>query len=459
MKEYFIRRLLLVPVTMLGVSILVFTITRFVPGGPIDRARQQAEQGLAAEGGGSRGGSGERGGGGLSEDQIEELEEEYGYDKSIPVAYLQWLGVMPRERLIAKGEFAKSEEERIDTELVKDPERETLVVLKGGGRPVKVTREGDSLGTVAYLDAGEGEAADPREEGWAVRLERPADRKERWARRENKPVEKAPDYAHRAVVFKKKFAGALQGDFGRSTEFGDPVMGLIASRIPVALFFGILTAAITYGVCIPLGIVKAIKHRSLVDNLSSVLIFIGYSIPGFALGGLLLVHLGARAGWFPLFGLNGPETQGLPWWDWEWIKDRAHHTVLPLLSYIVGGFAWMTMMMKNNLMDNLAADYVRTAVAKGVSFRRAVFRHAFRNSFIPIAAGLGHLISIILVGSLLIEKIFDIQGFGLLQFQAVIGRDAPLIMGTLTISSFLMLIGNILSDVVVAFVDPRVKFN
>jgi microcin C transport system permease protein len=125
----------------------------------------------------------------------------------------------------------------------------------------------------------------------------------------------------------------------------------------------------------------------------------------------------------------------------------------------VSGFAMMTMMMKNNLMDNLAADYVRTAVAKGASFNRAVFKHAFRNSIIPIASTIGQLITILVGGSILIETVFDIQGFGLLQYQALIGRDQTVIMGTLTISAFLLVFGNILSDLIVAMIDPRVKFH
>jgi len=129
------------------------------------------------------------------------------------------------------------------------------------------------------------------------------------------------------------------------------------------------------------------------------------------------------------------------------------------MCYVVGGFAVTTMMMKNNLMDNLAADYVRTAVSKGVGFKKAVFGHAFRNSFIPIATSLGHLVSIFVGGSMLVETVFDIQGFGLLQFQSIIGRDQPVIMGTLTIAAFLMVLGNILSDIIVAMIDPRIKFN
>ena len=159
---------------------------------------------------------------------------------------------------------------------------------------------------------------------------------------------------------------------------------------------------------------------------------------------------------FPLFGLTSPDFDQLD--DWSKVKDIAHHTVLPLICYMVGSFAMLTMLTKNNLMDNLAADYVRTAVAKGVSFRKAVFGHAFRNSMIPVATSLGSLVEIFIGGSMLIESVFDIQGFGLLQYQSVIARDVPLIMGTLTSAAFLMLIGNVLSDLIVAMVDPRIKF-
>jgi microcin C transport system permease protein len=187
-----------------------------------------------------------------------------------------------------------------------------------------------------------------------------------------------------------------------------------------------------------------------------VLIFLGYSIPGFALGAILLVHLGARMNLFPLFGLVSPDFGQLD--TLGKLKDLAHHTMLPLICYLVGSFAMLTMMTKNNLMDNLAADYVRTAVAKGASFRRAVFGHAFRNSMIPIATSLGDLVTVFIGGSMLIETVFDIQGFGLLQYQSVLARDVPVIMGTLFIAAFLMLIGHVISDFIVAMVDPRIKF-
>jgi microcin C transport system permease protein len=144
---------------------------------------------------------------------------------------------------------------------------------------------------------------------------------------------------------------------------------------------------------------------------------------------------------------------------WGKIKDLADHAAMPMVCYMVGSFAMMTMMVKNNLMDHLAADYVRTAVAKGVSFRRAVFGHALRNSLIPIATTIGGVVGIFVGGSMLIEKIFDIDGFGLLQFSALVERDETIIMGTLTISAFLLLVGNVISDFAVAMVDPKISFD
>ncbi len=123
-----------------------------------------------------------------------------------------------------------------------------------------------------------------------------------------------------------------------------------------------------------------------------------------------------------------------------------------------GAFAVMTFLMKNSLMDNLAADYVRTAMAKGLEFKSAVVKHAFRNSIIPIATNFGQNITLFLAGSFLIEKIFNIDGFGLLGYESLVERDYPVVMGILVIGSLLSLIGNILSDICVALVDPRVKF-
>lgn len=444
MKSYFLRRLLLIPPTLVGITLLVFAITRFVPGGPMDRMLQEAARG--SEQGGKRGSSAQ---GGLSEEQLEEIEEQFGLSKPMLAAYGQWLGVVPREVRISKGEFGDRGDEQIGRSV--DPETTTEVVLRGDGRAVRVTRGQGAIASAVFADTGKPVA----QEGWKVRYETPAERQARFKRR-NSDSAPAPEYAPRAVIYQTRFSGLLQGDLGRSTMFNDPVHEMILSRMPVAAYFGILTALITYAVSLPLGVLKALKHRTFIDSASSVLIFLGYSIPGFALGAILLVHFGARLNWFPLFGLTSADFDQLA--PWDKVRDLAHHTALPLVCYIVGSFAVLTMMTKNNLMDNLAADYVRTAVAKGAGFRRAVFGHAFRNSMIPIATSLGDLVTVFIGGSLLIETVFDIQGFGLLQYQSLLARDVPVIMGTLTIAALLMLIGHVISDFIVAMVDPRIKF-
>lgn len=446
MKSYFIRRLLLIPPTLIGITLLVFTITRFVPGGAIDQMLQEAARG--ADQGGKRASSSQAQGG-LSEEQLEELEEQFGLDKKILFAYGQWLGVAPREVSISKGEFGDRGDEMIGSEM--DPATTAEVVLRGDGRAVLVKRADEKVVSAVFKETGKAIDA----QGWEIRYETEKDRQDRFQRR-NAGNEQPPGYRPRAVIYQTRYSGLIQGDLRRSTVYNDPVHEMILDRIPVAAYFGLLTAFITYSICLPLGILKALKHRTFIDSASSVLIFLGYSIPGFALGAIMLVHLGARMNLFPLFGIVSPDFDQLGRWDQ--LKDLAHHTVLPLICYVVGSFAMLTMMTKNNLMDNLAADYVRTAVAKGASFRKAVFGHAFRNSMIPIATSLGSLVEVFIVGSMLIETVFDIQGFGLLQYQSVIARDVPVIMGTVTIAAFLMLIGHVISDFIVAMVDPRIKF-
>ena len=208
--------------------------------------------------------------------------------------------------------------------------------------------------------------------------------------------------------------------------------------------------------CIPLGIVKAIRHKSLVDNISSVLIFLGYSVPGFALGAVLVVYLGARLEWFPLCGLTSADFADMGFW--EQAADLLHHTVLPLICYVVSSFAITTMMMKNNLMDNLSSDYVRTAMAKGVSFKGAVIKHAFRNSFIPIASTLGSLISLIVAGSMLVETVFYIPGIGRYLVDAVLERDYPVVQSTVLVLACTFVLVNLVVDLLYAVADPKIRY-
>jgi microcin C transport system permease protein len=342
MRSYFLRRLLLIPPTLFGITIIVFLITRVVPGGPVERALMEIQQVQSAAGGGS-GGSSFGAQQALSEEQLQQLKEYYGFDKPPIISYFHWLG------------------------------------------------------------------------------------------------------------------NVLRGDLGSSYRYNEPVWEIIRSRFPISIFYGLLSLTITYLVCIPLGIVKAIRHRTLLDNFSSILIFTGYAIPGYVLGALLVVFFAARLEWFPMGGFTSMYFDELTFWGK--VKDLFHHAVLPLCSYLIGSFALVTLLMKNHLMDNLAADYIRTAVSKGVSFPQTVLRHALRNSLIPIATTFGQNIVLLVGGSFLIETIFDINGFGLLGFTAILDRDYPIVMGVLLLSSLLLLLGNIISDVIVALIDPRVRFS
>jgi len=249
----------------------------------------------------------------------------------------------------------------------------------------------------------------------------------------------------------------VRGDLGDSFRYTRPVFGLILDRMPVSIRFGLTTIILTYFVCVPLGLLKAIRHRSGIDTLTSLGIFTAYSIPGYALGAVLLALFAVKRDWFPLAGVvseNHAELSTI-----GKFKDIVHHAALPLLCWSLHLFSVMTLLMKNSIMENMSADYVKTALAKGLSWPRAVFGHALRNSLIPLATSFGHNISFVLAGALLLETVFSIEGMGRLGYESLLARDYPVVMGIAVISSILFLIGNLLSDLTVATVDPRVRFD
>jgi microcin C transport system permease protein len=246
-------------------------------------------------------------------------------------------------------------------------------------------------------------------------------------------------------------------DLGTSMKYSRPVSEIIAQRLPVSIYYGLVTTILAYAICIPLGMLKAVWHRTWVDNTTSILIFLGYAIPNFALGAFLLVLFSVRYEWFPLGGFKSGEFETMT--PLQQAGDLVWHSVLPIVSLMAGGLATFTMLTKNSLMENMSADYVRTALASGLSRRRAVFIHAMRNSLIPLATSFGNNISLILAGNLLVERVFNIPGIGLLFFESMTARDYPMVMGLTAISALLLLVGNLLSDLCVAAVDPRVRFS
>ena len=341
MTAYFARRLLLLIPTFLGITFLVFSVTRFVPGGPIDQMILKMQV-ASSEGGG---GAGQDSSVEIAPEAMAALKEHFNLDKPFLVAYGAWL--------------------------------------------------------------------------WDL----------------------------------------LHLDLGKSYKFNLPVVDVITQRFPVSIYFGLIGFLLAYSVCIPLGVIKAVKHGSVFDFSSSALVFMGYSIPGFALGALLLVLFGGGSFWdvVPLGGFRSPDWETFSLW--HKITDQMHHTILPVLSYAVGSFATLTVLMKNSLMENLGQDYVRTAFAKGLSEKRVIFGHTLRNSLIPITTGLGQAIGLVMAGSYLIEKVFNINGIGYLGYTSIIDRDYSVVMGILVINTLLVLVGNILSDIFYVLVDPRIRFS
>ncbi len=247
-------------------------------------------------------------------------------------------------------------------------------------------------------------------------------------------------------------------NLGRSYVYQDPVWDVIKARFPVSMFLGLTGFFLSYLICIPLGVFKAIRHGSRFDLLTSLTVFLGYSIPGWALGTALLVLLGGGSFWnvFPLGGFRPTNWEYLNFF--EKVAAQIHYMFLPVLCYTIESFATLTILMKNSLMENLGQDYVRTAFAKGLTEHRVIFVHALRNSLIPIATGLGNEIGLILAGSFLIEKVFNIDGMGYLGYTSILQRDYPVALGILVVASLLLLVGNILSDMIYVIVDPRIRF-
>ena len=252
----------------------------------------------------------------------------------------------------------------------------------------------------------------------------------------------------------------LRLDFGESFFRDAKVTDLIIEKMPVSISLGLWTTLLTYLISIPLGIRKAIKHGSAFDVWTSSLIIVGYAIPGFLLAILLIVLFagGSYLDWFPLRGLTSNNFDQMS--TGEQILDYFWHLVLPIFAMVVGSFATLTMLTKNCFLDEIGKQYVVTARAKGLSERRVLYGHVFRNAMLLIIAGFpSALISIFFTGALLIEVIFSLDGLGLLGFEAAINRDYPVMFGTLYIFTLVGLVVKLIGDITYTLVDPRIDFD
>lgn len=345
MLYYIVKRIALMIPTLFGIMLVTFTVTQFVPGGPVERMIAEIEG--HGKGGGEVGAYSSlyRGDSGLDQEKVARLKEMYGFDRP------------PLERFLR---------------MMKD-----------------------------YL------------------------------------------------VF----------DFGSSYYYHTTVVQLVLSRLPVSMSLGLWSFLIVYGVCIPLGIAKAVRDGSRFDILTSTVILVGYAIPGFVLAIALIVLFGGGSFWsiFPLRGLVSDYWSQLGLIGK--ITDYLWHMVLPITASAVGSLAVMTMLTKNSFLEEIRKQYVLTARAKGLSEQQVLYRHVFRNAIIPIITGFpGYFIAAFFTGSLLIETIFSLDGMGLLAYQSVLNRDYPVVLGTLYFFTIVGLISRLLSDLSYVLVDPRISF-
>jgi len=248
-------------------------------------------------------------------------------------------------------------------------------------------------------------------------------------------------------------------DFGTSFFRDQRVIDLIVQKLPVSISLGLWTTLLIYLISIPLGVVKAIRDGSAFDVWTSTVVIIGYAIPGFLFAILLVVLFagGSVFAWFPLRGLVSDHWALLPWP--ARILDYLWHIVLPVTALVVGGFAGLTMLTKNSFLEEINKQYVVTARSKGLTRRRVLYGHVFRNAMLIVIAGFpSAFIGIFFTGALLIEVIFSLDGLGLLGFEAAINRDYPIMFGTLYIYTLVGLLLNLVSDLTYVAVDPRIDF-
>ncbi len=246
-------------------------------------------------------------------------------------------------------------------------------------------------------------------------------------------------------------------DLGTSFFQNRKVSELIWEKLPVSMSLGLWTFFLSYGIAVPLGIAKAVRAGSRFDLVTSVVVLVGFAIPGFVLGVALLVVFGGQLQWFPLRGLVSANWESLSWG--AKVTDYLWHIAMPVTAMVMSSFATIAMLTKNSFLEEIRKQYVLTARAKGLPERKVLWKHVMRNALIPIVTGFpAAFIGAFFTGSLLIETQFSLDGLGLLSYESVIRRDYPVVMGTLYLFTLIGLVTKLVSDLCYAWVDPRVTF-
>lgn len=247
----------------------------------------------------------------------------------------------------------------------------------------------------------------------------------------------------------------FQGDLGYSFVTGQSVTQAIFNRLPATLYLSISSLFLILVITFPLGLLSAYKKGSRFDNFVTIFTFTGLAIPTFWLGLVLILFFSIQLNWFPTSGFIDPFLISAPWY--EKLMNVSWHIVLPLLTIIIGGIAGLTRYNRFSVLQILNQDYIKAARARGLSEKRILFKHSFKNAALPVITILGMDLSSLISGSYIIEYIFSWPGMGQLGVSSVFSRDYPILMGMILFSSILIILGNLLADVAYQFIDPRVK--
>lgn len=244
-------------------------------------------------------------------------------------------------------------------------------------------------------------------------------------------------------------------DFGEAFADGRKVKDKILERLPITLTINLLSLGLILLIAIPIGIFSAIRQYSLLDRFTTIFVFVGYSTPSFWLALLLIYLLGVQWGVLPISGIQSLDTTGLS--AWGRLMDNANHLILPVFVSAFGGLAGLSRYMRNNMLEVMRQDYIRTARAKGLSEKQVILKHALRNALMPVITILGLSLPGIIGGSVIMEQVFGINGMGRLMYEAVFQRDYNVAMGVLVPAAALTMLGNYLADIGYALADPRVR--
>ncbi len=457
MWRYFLKRILLIIPTLLGISIITFIIIKLAPGDPTAFKMGNQQSGMSSDQN-------------LAKQVIEQTREIYGLDKPLMLNFQifnyedNWVAI--QEYLEAgKPQTGRSYDEIVEP--IKQADEVAVPFLVGLLETETLTA--DETNVVLDILTIKQKLSISSE----MSIEKQLEYIQNWwyggtdstgvARMAARDQYQFSGFQ----IFKKIFTEAqyprwlvnmLTLDFGTSIKDNRPVWDHIKESVPVSLIFTFTSFILAYLIAIPLGIYSATHQYTTGDKVTTVILFILYSLPNFWVATMAIVFFGGGDFWdiFPVTGLHslGAEDMG----TWEYLLDLGHHVALPLIIWTYGSFSALSRYMRGSMLEVIRQDYIRTARAKGLSERVVTYKHALRNSLIPIITMLANLLPLAISGSIIIESIFSIPGMGQLSFNAVLFRDYPIIMAVTTISAMLTLFGILLSDLLYAIVDPRITF-